>query len=136
MRLWVLPAFGAFIVWGLWGFLPKITVRYISPKSALVYEILGGMLVAIVVLYTLNFRLDIHSKGIALGITTGILGFLGALFFLLAVSEGPLSLIAILTALSPVMSVLLAILILNEPLTLKQGMGIIFALAAILLILC
>jgi transporter family protein len=136
MRLWVLPAFGAFIVWGLWGFLPKITVRYISPKSALVYEILGGTLVAIVVLYTLNFRLDIHPKGMALGITTGILGFLGALFFLLAVAEGPLSLIAILTALSPVMSILLAILVLNEPITLKQGVGIILALAAILLILC
>jgi bacterial/archaeal transporter family protein len=134
MRLWVLPAFGAFVVWGLWGFLPKITVRYISPKSALVYEILGGMLVAIVVLYTLNFRPDIHPRGMALGIITGILGFLGALFFLLAVSEGPLSLIAILTALSPVISILLAILVLNEPITLKQSVGIIFALAAILLI--
>jgi transporter family protein len=94
------------------------------------------MLVALVVLYTVNFRPDIHPRGIALGITTGILGFLGALFFLLAVSEGPLSLIAIWTALSPVISILLAILVLNEPITLQQGVGIIFALAAILLIVC
>jgi transporter family protein len=88
MKPWMMPTFGAFVVWGLWSFIPKITVRYISPKSAVVYEVLGGILVAIAVLYSLNFRPDMHPKGVALGITTGLLGFLGALFFLFAVSAG------------------------------------------------
>lgn len=134
MKEWVLPTFGAFVVWGLWSFIPKITVRYISPKSAVVYEVLGGILVASVVLYSLNFRPDIHPKGVALGITTGLLGFLGALFFLFAVSHGPVSLIVTLTALYPVISILLAIVILHEPITLKQAVGVIFALTAIFLV--
>lgn len=134
MKEWVLPTCGAFIVWGLWSFIPKITVRYISPKSAVVYEVLGGILVAIMVLYSLNFRPDIHPKGVALGIITGLLGFLGALFFLFAVSHGPVSLIVTLTALYPVISILLAIVILHEPITLKQGVGIIFALTAMFLV--
>jgi transporter family protein len=75
-----------------------------------------------------------HPKGVALGITTGLLGFLGALFFLLAVSAGPVSLIVSLTALYPVISILLAVFILQEPITLKQGLGISFALVAMLLV--
>lgn len=134
MKEWILPAFGAFLVWGLWSFIPKITVRYISAKSAVIYEVLGGIIVAVIVLYSVNFRPDVHTKGIALGIITGVLGFLGALFFLFAVSKGPVSLVATLTALYPVISILLAIVILNEPITLKQGVGIIFALVAMVLV--
>ncbi|MFQ6024174.1 MAG: EamA family transporter [Acidiferrobacterales bacterium] len=134
MKEWILPAFGAFLVWGLWSFIPKITVRYISARSAVIYEVLGGVIVAAIVLYSLNFRPDVHPKGVALGITTGVLGFLGALFFLFAVSKGPVSLIATLTALYPVISILLAIVVLNETITLKQGVGIILALTAMFLV--
>jgi transporter family protein len=134
MKPWIMPTFGAFVVWGLWSFIPKITVRYISPKSAVVYEVLGGIFVATAVLYTLNFRPDMHPKGVALGITTGLLGFLGALFFLFAVSAGPVSLVVSLTALYPVISILLAVFILQEPITVKQGLGISFALVAMFLV--
>lgn len=134
MKEWILPSFGAFALWGLWSFIPKITVRYISPKSAIVYEVLGGMCVATLVLYSLNFRPDVHPNGVALALTTGVLGFLGALCFLFAVSEGPVSLIVSLTALYPVISIVLAICILKEPITLKQGIGIIFALTAMFLV--
>ena len=134
MKPWILPTFGAFVVWGLWSFIPKITVRYISPKSAVVYEVLGGMLVALMVLYSVNFQPDMHPRGVALGIATGLLGFLGALFFLFAVSHGPVSLIVSVSALYPVISILLAVFILHEPITLKQGFGIIFALTAMFLV--
>lgn len=134
MKPWILPTFGAFVVWGLWSFIPKITVRYISPKSAVVYEVLGGMLVALMVLYSVNFQPDMHPRGVALGIATGLLGFLGALFFLFAVSHGPVSLIVSVSALYPVISILLAIVILHEPITFKQGVGIIFALTAMFLV--
>lgn len=134
MKGWVFPALGTFIFWGFWGFIPKITTRYISPKSAIVYEVLGGFLVAIMVMYSMNFRPEINPKGFAMAITTGVFGFLGALCYLLAVSKGPVSLVVILTALYPVLSILLAVIILNEPITLKQGVGILLALGAMLLI--
>lgn len=134
MKEWILPSFGAFVLWGLWSFIPKITIRYISPKSAIVYEVVGGICIATLVLYSLNFRPDMQPKGVALAITTGLLGFLGALCFLFAVSEGPVSLIVSVTALYPVISILLAMFILKEPITVKQGMGIIFALTAIWLV--
>ena len=134
MKGWILPTLGAVTLWGLWAFIPKITMKYINPKSAMVYEVLGAILIAIVVLYFLNFRPNIHPNGLALAITTGIVGSLGVLCFLTAVSKGPVSLVATLSALYPVISIILATILLKETMTVKQVVGIVFALIAIILI--
>ncbi len=134
MRQWIWPALGAFVLWGLWSFIPKFTTRYIGPRSALLFEVLGGMIVAAVVLYSLDFKPQVHPKGVILGLTTGILGFSGALLFLYAASRGPISIVAVLSALYPLIAVVLAVLFLREPLTLQQALGIALGLASILLI--
>jgi transporter family protein len=134
MREWILPAIGTFIFWGVWGFIPKLTTKYIDSKSAVVYEVIGGILVAVILLYILNFRPESHPRGIVLAMVTGVVGFLGSLTFLIAASRGQISLVVSLTALYPALSILLAIVILNEPITLKQGMGIFLALIAMLLV--
>ena len=53
MKEWVLPTIGTFICWGLWSFIPKITTKYIDPKSAVIYEVVGGIFLSLVVLYFL-----------------------------------------------------------------------------------
>ena len=134
MQTWITPTFGALILWGLWSFIPKITMQYISPKSAIVYEVLGAMVIAAIVFFSLNFQLESHPRGMALAITTGMLGFLGALFFLMAVSKGPVTLVATLSALYPVVSILLAIFVLHESLTVRQGVGVFLAILAMVLV--
>lgn len=134
MREWMLPTFGAMLFWGFWGFIPKITTKYLDPKSAIVFEVVGAMVLGIVILSSLRFQPDLHPKGVALAITTGMLGFLGAYCFLKAVSQGPVILIATISALYPVISIALAMMMLNETITLKQGIGIVLALVAIGLI--
>lgn len=134
MKQWLFPTFAAFVLWGLWSFIPKITTRYIGPKSAMLFEVLGGIIIATIILFSLKFKPDIHPKGILLAMMTGILGFSGALFFLYAASKGPISLIAVLSALYPVITVALAMLFLNESISIKQGVGIILGLVAMILI--
>ena len=134
MKSWILPTLGTFICWGLWSFIPKITTRYIDPKSAIIYEVIGGLFLSIVVLSFMNFRLETHPKGVALAATAGLLGFLGALCFLYAVSKGPVSLIAPLSALYPILSITLAVIFLNEAFTIKQCVGVVFALLAVVLV--
>ena len=134
MRHWLLPTFGAFFFWGFTAFLPKLTVRYLSPKSALLFETLGGMIVAFIILASLKFRPDIHPKGVLLAMASGALAFSGALCFYYAVSKGPVSLVATVSGLSPVIPVLLAMFVLQEPLSMKQGLGIVFALLSMVLI--
>ncbi len=85
MKEWILPTVGTFICWGLWSFIPKITTKYIDPKSAVVYEVIGGIVLSIFVLGFMNFRLETHPKGIALAGLAGLVGFVGALCFLFTV---------------------------------------------------
>ncbi len=134
MKEWILPAMVTFVAWGLWGFIPKITTRYISPQSAILYEAAAGVFVGLLVLFLPNFRLQVHPVGVTLALLTGLVGFLGAFSYLIAVSRGQVSLVVTLTALYPILSVFLAIVLLQEPITLKQGFGILLALAAMILI--
>jgi bacterial/archaeal transporter family protein len=134
MKDWLLPTLGALLFWGLWGFIPKLTTQFLAPSSAIVYEVVGGLLLGVVMLSRLQFQPEVHPHGIALAITTGMLGFLGAFCFLTAVSRGPVTLVATVSALYPVVSVLLAISFLHEALTLRQGAGVILALIAMILI--
>ncbi len=134
MRDWILPTFGAFLCWGLWSFIPKITTRHIDPKSAIVYEVIGGILLATVILATFRTRPELNSIGIVLAIITGVLGFSGAFFFLTAMSRGPVTLVATLSALYPIVSISLAVFFLQETVTLRQSIGIFLALISVLLI--
>ncbi len=131
MKTWILPACVTLICWGFWGFVPKITTRYISPMSAMIYETIGALIVGGVVLVLLDFRPDVHMKGICLGIATGMLGLTGALGFLFAVKSGKVSVVAMFCSLSPLITIALGCLILKEPLTIKEGLGILSAFAAI-----
>ncbi|MDY6857507.1 MAG: EamA family transporter [Thermodesulfobacteriota bacterium] len=81
------------------------------------------MLIVIIALLSLEFKPDILPKGVLLAIKTGILGFAGVLCFLYAASKGPISLIAILSALYPIIAIVLAMIFLNESISIKQGMG-------------
>lgn len=134
MKPWLPPTLGAFVLWGLWSFIPKITTRYITPKSAILFEVVGGIAVAAVVLISIKFRPDIHPVGVALALSTGILGFSGALLFLYAASKGPISLVTVLSALYPVITLLLSTTILKEAVSMKQWLGIALGLVSMILI--
>jgi transporter family protein len=134
MNSWITPALAALFVWGLWGFLPKITVRYVDPRSAIIFQILGAVMTGLIVLFLGRFHLRLEPVGIGLGILTGVLGSSGALFFLYAVERGPVALVATVSSLYPVISVILALFFLHETLTLRQLLGIAFAITGILLI--
>lgn len=133
MRDWILPAMSTFLFWGLYGFFPKITIRYISPLSTIFYEALIGIPVAIVVLAVLKFRPDHHPTGILLAGLTGLLGMLGALSFLFAVRRGQVGVVSAFTALYPALTILLAMLFLGERLELRQWLGVGLAILAMLL---
>jgi len=134
MNSWVIFAILALLVWGFWGFFPKLATNYISPKSVLVYEVIGAIIVGMAVLFLINFKPEVNAKGITFAILTGIAGTLGALFFIFAVSRGETSVVVTTTALYPLITIILAFLILKEPITIKQGVGMIFAFAAMMLL--
>lgn len=134
MKDWFLPASLALLAWILWAFLPKLAARYIGPQSAMIYQVLGGLIIGIGVLINLKFKVEFNIPGFSYGLAIGLLGFFGALMYLVAVSKGPLALVAPITALYPVGAIILGLIFLGEAITAKQGLGIGLSLVAIYLI--
>jgi transporter family protein len=134
MNSWFLWTILAMITFGAWGFFPKLAVSYINPQSALIYQVIGGLLVGIISLAMVNFKPEMHPMGILYALLTGITGVLGTLFYYFAASKGQIAIVVSLTALYPLITILLAIIFLNETLVLKQYVGLGFALAAIVLL--
>jgi len=134
MNGWFVWTMLAMITFGAWGFFPKLAVSYINPQSALIYQVIGGMIVGVISLAMVNFRPDTHPMGILYALLTGITGVLGTLFYYAAAGKGQISIVVSITALYPLITILLAIIFLHETLVLKQYIGLGFALAAIILL--
>jgi bacterial/archaeal transporter family protein len=134
MQNWLVYTLMATAVYGFWGFFPKLASDYLDPKSALVYQTLGSIVGTLVILATVRFRLPVQVRGITFSVLTGISGVVGTLFLLVALSKGKASLVIPVTALYPIGTILLAMLILKETLTVRQVAGMVLSFVAIFLL--
>lgn len=134
MNSWLPAALAALVCFGLWGFFPKLAVVWLDPRSALVYQTLGGLLVGLLVLASLKFTPAFHPRGVLFAVLTGLAGVVGTLCFFAAAARGRISLVVSVTALYPLLTILLAALFLKEPLTARHLAGMACAVAAILLL--
>ena len=113
---------------------PKLAVVYLDARSALVYQTIGSLLVGLAVLFSLKLQPGFHPKGALFALLTGLAGVAGTLCFFAAAERGKISLVVSITALYPLITILLAALFLREPLTAKHLAGMACAILAILLL--
>lgn len=132
MQVWIIPAALSVLFWGLWGFFGKIASGGMPPRSVLFVESLVGLLVAAAWMAAYGFKLEATSaKAPLYAILTGLaLGF-GQMFFFIALSRGKASIVILMTALYPLVTIALSFAFLKEGVTWTQGLGIALALAAI-----
>ena len=131
MKEWLIPTLGAIICWAGWAFLPKIAVQHLEPKSVLIYEALGGLSIA---LFILIYQLELNLRASSIAFASGALNILGVLFYLQAITKGKIALVSTVSALYPILVIILALLFLQESLNLKQFIGLTFGLFSIILI--
>ncbi len=130
MNVWLGNALAALLCWGLWAFFPKLSLERISPSSSVFYEACGVMATSLVVVFVLGPGIETDLEGAFYAILTGIFGTIGLYFFFCAIRSGPISVISALTALYPVVTVALALVVLHERLTFRQIVGVLLALLA------
>ncbi len=130
-------SFISLFLWGISGLFMKIATFKLDPKIAFIFQTIGVIIVMIFVLFfTFSLLSNMGSDTrlfIFYALLAGLTGGLGTFFLLKAYEKGNLATVTVLTALYPVISVLLGILILKEKLTLTQLIAIIFSLIAIIL---
>jgi transporter family protein len=132
MPSWIVWSLLALVTWGLWGFFPKLAVNYISPKDALIYDALGTGISGVLIALCIGGRPAPSLAGATFAALTGLTAILGGLFYLYAAREANISVVVVLTALYPIVTVLLAAIFLKESLTQRQILSLLLALAAII----
>lgn len=133
MTTWFPAALFSLFSFGLWGLFTKLAVVRIDSKSALIYQTVGVLVIGLITLCMANFKPATDAKGLTYGILTGAAYGIGCLFYFIAASKGKIIPVVTLTALYPLVTILLACLLLNEVVSTKQWVGIILAVMAILL---
>ena len=133
MSAWLPAALLSLLSFGLWGLFTKLAVNHIDSKSALIYQTIGVILIGVITLSTVNFKPATDTKGLSYAVLTGVAYGIGCLFYFMAASKGKIITIVTLTALYPLVTILLAFLLLKEGVNLKQCAGILLAFIAIVL---
>lgn len=133
MAQWLTPAILALLSFGLWGLFTKLAIAHIDSKSAIVFQTVGVLVVGLITLCLINFKPATDLKGLGFGLLTGIAYGVGCLFYFIAVDKGKVITVVTLTALYPLVTIVLSYFLLREGVNIKQCAGIVLALVAIYL---
>ena len=137
---WLLWSLATIVLWGLWGLVSKVASDGVDAyTNQLLYTVGLAPLIAFVAWNLWKSRKTDKTEGRGRGIfwafLTGILGGVGNLaFFQALVTGGKASVVAPVTALFPMVTVLLALLVLRERLGKQQWVGLGLAFVAIYLL--
>jgi uncharacterized membrane protein len=134
---WMLLSLATVLLWGSWGLQSKIIVDRISPWMNQVLFSIGLLPLMIWMPFWKNLTQTTGSPraGAVYGLITGVLGGVGNVFLYLALSMGgKASIVVPLVGLAPLVTVVLAFLVLKEHLNRFQVVGLILALMSIYLL--
>jgi transporter family protein len=134
LKTWYVYAVLTVVIWGLWGVCSKIAANYAKPRQALLFQTAGILVFALVVLALEKFRIEWNAAGFSWAALGGFLVFVGFLTFFAALDQGKASTVVTLSALYPLVTILVSILFLHEKLSTRQGVGIVVALIASVLL--
>ncbi len=137
MSRWLAFSLLTILVWGAWGAVSKIASDGVEANTNQVFFAFGLAPLILVVWRASRSRKpqEGHKIGIAWAFFTGILGGAGNIAFFHALNiGGPASIVSPVTALFPLVTVILAVTLLHERIGTAQKAGLLLALVAIYLL--
>lgn len=140
MPLWLLWSLVTIVLWGTWGLVSKIASTGVDEYVNQLLYTAGLLPLMVFVAWTVHRnkaaeKREGRSAGVFWAFLTGILGGVGNIaFFEAMVKGGDASVVAPVTALFPMVTVLLALVFLKERLGRIQWLGLGLAFVAIYLL--
>jgi transporter family protein len=126
-------------MWGLWGFFGKLALQKgMAPTTMFLAEVItsAACTVPLVVVLFRNHSLSpFHTSWNVFGVLSGAGLALGLLCYYVALEKTQASLLVPLTAMYPVVSVLLSYAVLHERLSLLQWVGVVLVVGGAILLL-
>jgi transporter family protein len=131
---WFLYSMAAVLSWTCWAFSAKFGSEQLPPNAEQFLAAFGFLLVGLVLLIAMRFRLDLNRRGVGYGVAAGVLLAVGSIALFAAYRTGAnTAVITTATGLYPMVTILLAIVFLKERLTRLQLVGVLFAIAAMVI---
>ncbi len=131
-RPWLLYALLTTVFWGVWGAFAGLPTQHGFPET-MVYVVWALTMIppAIFALQRAGWKLQTDGRSIYLGSMIGFLGAGGQMLLFHAVHNGPTYLIFPIIALSPVVTIALSMLLLQERVSRLGAAGVALALIAL-----
>ena len=127
VRKWLPSALLACFWWGLFGFLAKLGSEQANAADMQIL-FTGGTLPLALALLLRRSRLRSDARGRIIGVATGVFAGLGGVAYFAAMARGKASIVGPVTSLFPLITVMLAGVLLRERLKRIQMLGIGLAL--------
>jgi transporter family protein len=122
------------VAWGVVGLLQKLSTNHISAESSLIWLVVGFLLLE-PFFYPGVAVFHYSQWNLAWALISGLLNALGAWALFAALKEGgKASIVSPLTALYPLVVILLVPFVLHESITPLQILGVVCALIAVVLL--
>ncbi|MFI7455249.1 DMT family transporter [Nonomuraea sp. NPDC049714] len=133
-KSWMVYATLLVVFWGVWGAFSSLPTSLYGYPNEMVYIIWAFTMLIPAYFALRGNRFDRRPVAALYGLLAGLTGAGGQLLLFQALSNGPAYLIFPLVSLSPVITVLMAVAILRERIQRLAVIGVIAALAAIVLL--
>jgi len=132
---WLRYSVLAMLAYGVWGAVSSLASQNVSPLTLQIVSTIGLFPVVLVLLFSKNIHHSANrTRGILLATATGVIGGTGNLTLYQALRlGGEASVVFPLTGMYPLITIILARLLLKERLNRIQALGIALALVAIYL---
>lgn len=131
---WFWYSIACALCWAGWTFASKLGSREIPATTMQFLFTIGTLPVCIFFLIARRFRFEKSARGIFYAVLMGVLAGIGGLTLFAAYhTDGNTSLITAVTALYPMVTVVLALTVLREKLRRIQIVGLVFACIAIVI---
>ncbi len=131
---WLAYALATVVLWTAWSFLGVIALRNVSPAQATLLFGIAVTAVGAVSLVIAGRGASWAPSGVAVAAASGICGALGMATFYLALDHGKASSVVPVIGVYPAFVALLAVAFLSERLSGLQALGVLLAVAGVVLV--
>ncbi len=132
---WIIYAALAMVFWGITGVTQKLATNRISSELSFLWFAYAMIAISLVLALTVTLQWHVRPWICVLAVVGGTLNGLGALTSFKALeSGGKASIVISLISLYPLLTVAFAVAVLHEQLTVHQGIGIMIAIIAAILL--
>ena len=132
-RSWIFYAALLVLFWGVWGAFSSLPITLYGYPDEMIYVIWAFTMIIPAAFALRGQKFDRRPKAAMYGLLIGLTGAGGQLLLFNALATGPAYLIFPIISVSPAITVLMAVIFLRERLRKLAIIGLVFALAAIVL---